>query len=121
MARRLLNHMTMWKRLGRLFVIKTRFEAYLIIYAIALGSIERGRHYMEIMPGTLGWVFAILCTGVVFVAGAKLIDSVKPNKSEVAHSTNSIEPWRRERRVSRSRPTPRRHYAAGSTSARRRD
>lgn len=113
--------MTMWMRLGRLFVIKTRFEAFLIIYAIALGAIERGRHYMEMMPGALGWMFAILCTGVVFVAGAKLIDSVTPKKLVTARATVTAEPWRRKRRISRSRPNPRRNSAAGSVSARHRD
>lgn len=113
--------MTMWKRLGRLFVIKTRFEAFLIIYAIALGAIERGHHYMEMMPGMLGLVFAVLCTGVVFVAGAKLIDSVTPQKLETASPNLRSQPWRRARRVSRNRPSPRRHYAVGSNSAHRRD
>jgi hypothetical protein len=114
--------MTMWKRLGRLFVIKTKFEAYLIIYAIALGAIERGRVYLEAMPGMLGWVFAVLCTGVVFVAGAKLIDSVKPVLATGQEkSSTSPQPWKRPRRVNRNLPSPRRHSDAASASARRRD
>ena len=32
----------MWKKIGRLFVIKTRFEACLIIYALAVGAMARG-------------------------------------------------------------------------------
>jgi hypothetical protein len=84
-------------RVKRLFTIKTRFEAYLVIYAIALGAIERGRHYMDIYPGFGGWLLAVACTGVVFVAGAKLLDSVRPQPVAVpAH--------RPPRRVSRSRP-----------------
>ena len=35
----------MLRKIGRLFVIKTRFEAYLIIYALALGAMTRGAHY----------------------------------------------------------------------------
>jgi hypothetical protein len=66
----------MRKRLARLFTIKTRTEAWLVIFAIATGAVERGRHYLDIYPGTLGWVFALLCTGVVFLAGGKLLDSV---------------------------------------------
>ena len=109
----------MLKKIGRLFVIKTKFEAYLVIYAIALGAIERGRHYMDQMPGTLGWVFAILCTGVVFVAGAKLIDSVKPEPAVAAN--RAIQPWRRSRRISRSRPSRSPRSASASAAARRRD
>ncbi len=109
----------MWKKFARLFVIKTKFEAYLVIYAIALGSIERGRHYMDQMPGTLGWVFAALCTGVVFVAGAKLLDSVKPQPALAMR--RQAQPWRRVRRVSRSRPSRSPRSVSGSASARRRD
>lgn len=70
--------MVMLSNVGRLFQIKTRFEAWLVIYAIALGAVERGRHYLETYPGLGGWLLALACTGVVFIAGAKLLDSVKP-------------------------------------------
>ena len=70
--------MTILKKIGRLFQIKTRFEAWLVIYAIALGAVERGQHYVELYPGVGGWLLALACTGVVFVAGAKLLDSVRP-------------------------------------------
>ncbi len=59
-------------------MIKTRLEAWLVIYAIALGAVERGRHYLETYPGWGGWTLAIACTGVVFLAGARLLDSVRP-------------------------------------------
>ena len=39
-----------------------------------LGAVERGRHYLEIYPGWGGWTLAIACTGVVFFAGAKLLE-----------------------------------------------
>ena len=67
----------MLKKIGRLFQIKTRLEAWLVIYAIALGAIERGRHYLDIYPGWGGWMLAVACTGVVFLAGGKLLDSVR--------------------------------------------
>lgn len=69
--------MAMLKRLGRLFTIKTRLEAWLVIYAIAVGSVERGQHYIHSYPGVGGWLLAAACTGVVFLAGAKLLDSVR--------------------------------------------
>ena len=68
----------MWRRVGRLFTIKTRFEAFLVIYAIALGAVERGRLYLQTYPGVGGWLLFLACTGVVFIAGAKLLDSVRP-------------------------------------------
>ena len=68
----------MLKRLSRLFTIKTRFEAFLVTYAIAVGAVERGRHYMDVYPGNMGLLLAVICTGVVFIAGAKLLDSVRP-------------------------------------------
>jgi hypothetical protein len=70
--------MTMRLRLARLFTIKTRTEALLVTYAIAVGAIERGLHYMDQYPGYAGVVLALACLGVPFIAGAKLIDAVKP-------------------------------------------
>ena len=114
--------MAMLKRLARLFTIKTRFEAYLVTYAIAVGAVERGRHYMEIYPGTLGWTFAILCTGVVFLAGGKLLDSVRP-KAEAAPVPAIAAPqsWARPRRINRSRPRRPRLSDEGSRAAPRTD
>ena len=70
--------MSKMQRLGRLFVIKTRAEAFLVTYAIAVGAVERGQHYMVQYPGFGGWLLAAACTGVPFVADAKLLDSVRP-------------------------------------------
>jgi hypothetical protein len=72
----------MLKKIARLFVIKTRFEAYAIIYAIAVGAVGRGFHYMEIYPGVIGYVFFAACTGAVFMAGAKILDSVAPRRKQ---------------------------------------
>jgi hypothetical protein len=69
----------MWKRVGRLFVIKTRLEACCIIYALALGAIERGLHYREVYPGFGGWLLFAACTGAVFMAGARLLEITRPD------------------------------------------
>ena len=110
--------MTMLKKLGRLFQIKTRTEAWLIIYAIALGAVERGRHYLETYPGAGGWILALACTGVVFLAGAKLLDSVRPQPARV-----KMGPYPPQRRlVTRSRPTaPRLHSGSESQLSSRTD
>lgn len=106
----------MWKKLGRLFVIKTRFEAWAVIYAITLGAIERGRHYLEVYPGPNGYILATACLAVVFLAGAKLLDAVRPQPATIAPG-----PWqvqgRRRPTVSRTRPR-RRQPRFGSASAR---
>lgn len=93
----------MLKKIGRLFTIKTRFEAWLVTYAIALGAVERGRHYLDTYPGWGGWLLAAACTGVVFLAGAKLLDSVKPRPQVIAGPYEA--PARRHSEVSRNRPT----------------
>ena len=46
----------MWTKFKRLFVIKTRFEAYLIIYGLALGAMTRGAHYTQEYPGIGGYL-----------------------------------------------------------------
>lgn len=94
----------MLKKIGRLFTIKTRFEAWLVIYAIALGAVERGRHYLETYPGFGGWLLAAACTGVVFVAGGKLLDAVKPAQPAIAAGPYRA-PLRRRTVTGRSRPT----------------
>lgn len=112
-----MNHML--RKIARLFVIKTRFEAWLVIYAIALGAVERGRHYLETYPGWGGWLLAAACTGVVFLAGAKLLDSVRPPAPAIVAGPYPA-PGRRRPIVSRSRPTlqPRRHASASRFSRR---
>jgi hypothetical protein len=96
--------MAMLKKIGRLFIIKTRFEAWLVTYAIALGAVERGRLYLETYPGVGGWLLALACTGVVFVAGAKLLDSVKPAEPAIASGPYRAQP-RRRAVTGRNRPT----------------
>jgi hypothetical protein len=95
--------MAMLRKIGRLFTIKTRFEAWLVTYAIALGAVERGRLYLETYPGFGGWLLALACTGVVFIAGAKLLDSVKPPQPALAGGPYRA-PFRRRLITGRSRP-----------------
>jgi hypothetical protein len=67
----------MLRKVSRLFVIKTRFEAFLIIYALALGATERGTHYLAQFPGWGGKMLFLACTGAVFMAGVKILDCLK--------------------------------------------
>ncbi len=67
----------MLKKVRRLFVIKTHFEAYLIIYALALGATQRGSAYLVEYPGVGGKLLFLACTGAVFLAGAKILDCLK--------------------------------------------
>jgi hypothetical protein len=69
----------MLKRLGRLFVIKTRFEACIIIYALALGALARGEDYLAVYPGFPGYLLFAATTGAVFLAGAKLLEVTRPD------------------------------------------
>jgi hypothetical protein len=92
------------KKIGRLFTIRTRLEAWLVIYAIALGAVERGRHYLDTYPGFGGWLLAIACTGVVFIAGARLLDSVKPPQPALIAGPYPA-PLRRRQVTGRNRPT----------------
>src|ERR1041384_7601770 len=107
----------MLSKIARLFVIKTRLEAWLVTYAIALGAVERGRHYLETYPGWGGWLLALACTGVVFIAGAKLLDSVKAPAPAVVAGPYPA-PTKRRQELNRSRPRlqPRRHASASRFS-----
>jgi hypothetical protein len=67
----------MLAKLKRLFVIKTRVEAYLVVYALALGACERGLVYLQQYPGLGGKLLFLACTGAVFVAGAKIFDALR--------------------------------------------
>jgi len=93
----------MLRKVGRLFVIQTRFEAWLVIYAIAVGAVERGRHYLDTYPGWGGVLLALACTGVVFIAGAKLLDSVTPKPAMIVAGPYPSE-LRRGSAIGRNRP-----------------
>ena len=70
----------MLRKIARLFIIKTRFEAFAVIYAIAVGAVSRGYHYMDVYPGFVGYLFFAACTGAVFMAGAKILDATAPRR-----------------------------------------
>jgi hypothetical protein len=67
----------MLRKIQRLFVIKTRFEAFLIIYALALGATARGAMYLQDYPGLGGKLLFLATTGAVFLGGAKILDCLK--------------------------------------------
>ena len=71
----------MWKKFRRLFIIKTKFEAFLITYALATGAIARGEDYILEYPGFGGVLLFLACTGSVFMAGAKMIEAIDYHKS----------------------------------------
>lgn len=77
----------MLRKIGRLFVIKNRIECWLVIYALALGAVERGRHYMDIYPGYGGYLLALAATGAVFLAGAKMLDATPKKEKAPAVAT----------------------------------
>ena len=67
----------MWTRIARLFVIKTKFEAFLVIYGLGLGAVERGVHYLHQYPGFGGKLLFAVCPIAVFMAGARILDSLE--------------------------------------------
>ena len=72
----------MIKKLARLFVIKTRFEAFAIIYGLALGAVERGFDYLDVYPGWQGYMMFLACTGAVFIGGGKILDATARKRKE---------------------------------------
>jgi len=67
----------MWNRIKRLFTIKTKFEAFLVIYGLGLGAVERGVHYLQQYPGWGGWLLFACCPIAVFMTGGILLDAVE--------------------------------------------
>jgi hypothetical protein len=65
----------MLRRFLRLFTIKNRFEAYAVIYGMAVAMVSRGDGLLGQYPGWIGYLFFAACTGAVFMAGAKILDA----------------------------------------------
>ncbi|HWJ69672.1 MAG TPA: hypothetical protein VNS79_06480 [Sphingobium sp.] len=65
------------KTIKRLFTIKTKFEAFLAIYALGLGAAARGVHYLEQYPGIGGKLLFLACCSAVMVVGGLMIDGVE--------------------------------------------
>ena len=84
----------MLEKVRRLFVIKTKWEAYLIIYALSLGAMDRGSHYLTQSPGWGGshyltqypgwggWLLMAACSGAVFLGGAKILDALRYEREQ---------------------------------------
>ncbi|MEG3151431.1 hypothetical protein U1769_16180 [Sphingomonas sp. ZT3P38] len=72
----------MWTKISRLFIIKTKFEAFAVIYGLGTGAVERGVHYLEQYPGFGGWLLFAVCPIAVFMAGARILDSVERTAME---------------------------------------
>ncbi|QFT78418.1 hypothetical protein [Erythrobacter sp. THAF29] len=70
----------MLRKIGRLFVIKNRFEAFVIIYALALGATTRGASYLEQYPSYWGEALFVAACGAVMLAGAAILDGLKAKK-----------------------------------------
>ena len=81
----------MLKRIGRLFVIKNRFEAMAVIYALGLGAVDRGLRYLEIYPGTGGWLLFAACTGAVFMAGARLMEMTRRDSKQRRRKSDFVQ------------------------------
>jgi hypothetical protein len=67
----------MWRRIRNLFIIKTKFEAFLVIFGLGNGAVERGMHYLQQYPGVGGWLLFAVCPIAVFMAGARILDSLE--------------------------------------------
>ncbi|WP_425229916.1 hypothetical protein [Sphingomonas sp.] len=67
----------MFARVARLFTIKTKFEAFLVIYGLGMGAVERGFHYMQLYPGVGGKLLFACCPVAVFMAGGRILHSVE--------------------------------------------
>ena len=75
----------MFTRIARLFVIKTKFEAFLVLYGLATGACERGAHYLGQYPGLGGKLLFAICPIAVFMAGARILDSIEREQAENAY------------------------------------
>ncbi len=73
--------MYMWRKIKRLFIIKTKFEAFLITYALATGAVARGQVYLAQYPGWGGKMLFLATTGAVFMAGAKMIEAIELHRT----------------------------------------
>lgn len=73
--------MYMWRKIRRLFIIKTKFEAFLITYALATGAVARGQVYLAQYPGWGGKMLFLATTGAVFMAGAKMIEAIELHRT----------------------------------------
>lgn len=85
-----INGEPMLRKIGRLFVIKNRFEAFVIIFALALGAMNRGALYLTQFPGIGGQLLFLAASGAVFLGGAAILDGLKAQK-ELAELKASVQ------------------------------
>jgi hypothetical protein len=69
------------QRIARLFTIKTKFEAFLVIYGLGVGAVERGLHYLDRYPGFGGKLLFAVCPIAVFMAGSRILDSLERERT----------------------------------------
>jgi len=74
----------------RLFVIKTRWEALAVIFALGLGAADRGWRYLEAYPGIGGWLLFAACTTAVFMAGARLLEITRKDNRARRRKTDFL-------------------------------
>ncbi len=79
-------------KFARLFVIKNRFEACAVIYALAVGAISRGMQYLEAYPGFGGWLLMTVCPIAVFMAGARLLEVTRKDNGQRRRASDLVEP-----------------------------
>jgi hypothetical protein len=75
-------------KFARLFIIKNRLEACAVIYALGVGAIERGMHYLDVYPGFGGWLLMAVCPIAVFMAGARLLEFTRKDNGERRRKTD---------------------------------
>lgn len=68
----------MMTKLTHLFTIKSKFEAFLVIYGLGTGAVERGIHYLAQYPGLGGKLLFAVSPVAVFMAGGRILDSLNP-------------------------------------------
>lgn len=83
----------MLRKLARLFIIKTRFEALAVIYALAVGAVTRGSQFVHDYPGFGGWALFAACTGAVFMAGARLLEMTRRGALQRRRRTDLDGDW----------------------------
>ena len=93
----------MLSKIGRLFVIKNRVEAFAIIYALALGATNRGLVYLETFPPYWGEALFLAACLAVLMGGAAILDSLK-SKKELAELKAQIAAQKVTDRTSCRRP-----------------
>ncbi len=79
-------------KFARLFVIKNRFEACAVIYALGVGAISRGMQYLEAYPGVSGWLLMTVCPIAVFMAGARLLELTRKDNGQRRRASDLAAP-----------------------------